>query len=237
MAYLEICAANLDSVVAAGEGGAHRIELCSGLELGGLTPSAGLVKAAVSHLDIPVFVLIRPREGDFCFSKGEVQLMLDDIRFCKEAGAAGVVVGALTPQFELDVPVFEAMLEAAGSMQVVCHRAFDFTVDPDKSMQQLIEWGVVRVLTSGQKANAWEGRENLSAWVQKYGDQIQIMPGSGISDLNIKAIQEATHAEHFHFSARAWMDQPNRTDIPGLPAGIYISDAEMIRRCVALVNG
>lgn len=237
MAFIEICAANLDSVVAAGEGGAHRIELCSALELGGLTPSVGLIKAAVAHLDIPVFVLIRPREGNFCFSEGEVQLMLDDIRSCREVGAAGVVVGALTPQFDLDVPVFEAMLEAAGPMEVVCHRAFDFTVDPNKSIQQLIDWGVVRVLTSGQKANAWEGRENLSHWVQKYGDQIQIMPGSGISDQNIKALQEATCAEHFHFSARTWVAQSNLTDIPGLPAGIYVSDAEMIRRCVGLVNG
>lgn len=236
MAYIEICAANYASVVAAGEGGAYRIELCSGLESGGLTPSPGLIKAAVAHLDIPVFVLIRPREGDFCYSPGEVELMLEDIRFCREAGAAGVVVGALTPQYELDAPVFKAMMAAAGPLQVVCHRAFDFTADPNKSLEQLIDWGVVRVLSSGQKASAWEGRENLAAWVREFGDRIQIMPGSGISDQNIQAIQAHTRAQHFHFSARKWVEQANLSDIPGLPAGIFVSDAEMIRQCVTMVN-
>jgi copper homeostasis protein len=237
MAFIEICAANIQSALAADAGGAHRIELCAGLETGGLTPSAGLVRAAVSQLSIPVCVLIRVREGNFHYNHTELAIMLDDIRFCREAGAAGVVVGALTDTFELDMPALAAMKEAAGSMELVHHRAFDFVKNPEKALTQLIDLGFHRVLSSGQKNQAWEGREALAEWIRTFGHQIQIMPGSGVRLDNLAALKAVTQAAHFHLTAKKWVEQAVSNDIPGLPAGYFESELETIRACVAAVNG
>ena len=180
MVKFEICAVNIQSAIAAQNAGAHRIELCSALDVGGLTPSPGLIRAAVEQLQIPVNVLIRPREGDFTYDDREFNVILDDIRFCRDAGVNGVVVGALTADMELDSEQMLAMKVVAGPMEMVCHRAFDFTPDAQKALESLIYWGYQRVLSSGQQANAMEGRFLLQQLVQiRNGFQVNDLAHAG----------------------------------------------------------
>ena len=232
MALIEICAANIQSALAAQAGGAGRIELCSGLEGGGITPSAGLIRSAVQLLDIPVCVLIRPREGNFVFSQTEIDLMIDDIHFCRDNGVSGVVVGALTDTGDLDIAALEAMKTAAGAMEFVLHRAFDFVKDTKIALETSIQLGICRILSSGQSPSAWEGRELLHHLVQLAANRITIMPGSGIYDGNIAAIKAATGANEFHFSAKKWVPQPSDSDIPGLPSGYFESEVKIIQAAI-----
>lgn len=230
----EICAVNLPSALAAMQAGAQRIELCSALDVGGLTPSPGLIRAAINHLNIRVNVLIRPREGDFCYSPGELEVMLDDIRFCLEAGANGVVVGALTTGNRLDLPMMQAMKAAAGAMEIVCHRAFDFTEDPFQSIDELVGLGYHRILSSGQAPTAFEGRLLLKRLIEHADGRISIMPGAGINKTNIRDIALVTAAQEFHFTGKKKAVQPG-ADIPGLERWYWESDAELIREIMAAV--
>lgn len=236
MIFVEICAANIQSALAAQKAAAHRIELCSGLEAGGLTPSPGLIRATIRELTIPVCVLIRPREGDFHYNSNEVEIMLEDIHFCKEAGAAGVVVGALTADFTPDIEVLKAMKKAAGSMEAIHHRAFDFARQPDETLEILIELGYCRVLTSGQAEDALAGSANIARWVKQAGNRISMMPGGGIKPHTIAAVKAATGANHFHLTAKKWVDQPCDMPIPGLPSGYFASDVENIKICLEQVG-
>ena len=237
MALIEICAANIQSALAAQTGGAGRIELCSALDGGGITPSAGLIRSAVRLLDIPVCVLIRPREGNFVFSQTEIDLMIDDIHFCRENGVAGVVVGALTDTNELDIAALEAMKRASGEMEFVLHRAFDFVDNINTALENAIQLGFCRILSSGQSASAWEGREVLKNLVQLAENKITIMPGSGVHDGNIAAIKAATGANEFHFSAKQWVTQPSTSDIPGLPSGYFESSVQIIKAAAHAISG
>ncbi len=223
----EICAVNIQSALAAEKAGAHRIELCSALDSGGITPSQGLIRAAVYQLNIPVNVLIRPREGHFCYTERELDIMLDDIRFCQEAGANGVVVGALTPDGELDFDKMQAMKHMAGDMEIVCHRAFDFTADPAAALEQLIALGYVRVLSSGQSPSAFEGRHLLKNMVERAAGRISVMPGSGIDAGNIRAVLETTGAREFHFTGKRKIT--GKADIPGLESAYWESDVAVIQ--------
>lgn len=227
----EICAVNIQSALAAERAGAHRIELCSALDAGGITPSQGLIRAAVHQLKIPVNVLIRPREGHFCYSENELDIMLDDIRFCHEAGVHGVVVGALTIDNQLDLPKMQAMKNMAGDMEIVCHRAFDFTADPAASLEQLITLGYSRVLSSGQMASAYEGRFLLKKLTEQAAGRISVMPGAGISADNIRAIAEATRAQEFHFTGKK--KAAGMADIPGLESWYWESHEGTIREIMA----
>jgi copper homeostasis protein len=228
--HLEICAANLASALTAQRAGAHRIELCSGLEAGGLTPSAGLVRAAVSALSIPVHVLIRPREGDFCYSPEEVEVMCDDIRLCRDFGAAGVVIGALDERGELDTAAMTAMLRAAEGLHVTCHRAFDSVPDPVAALEQLIAWGLGRVLSSGQATTAHEGRFLLKKLVAQSSGRIAVMPGAGISPKNIGEVRAVTGASDFHMTGRRKVTRslPGQ-EITGLAWEYWESDEGKIR--------
>jgi len=230
----EICAVNIQSSLAAERAGAHRIELCSALDVGGLTPSLGLIRSAINQLTIPVNVLIRPREGHFCYSENELDIMLDDIRFCHDEGANGVVVGALTPDNQLDLPKMEAMKRMAGDMEIVCHRAFDFTTDPAAALEQLIALGYHRVLSSGQSASAYEGRFLLKKLVEQADGRIAVMPGSGVSAANIRAIVETTGAQEFHFTGKKKV--VGSADIPGLESWYWESDEGVIREIMAQID-
>ncbi len=231
----EICAVNIQSVLAAERAGAHRIELCSALDVGGLTPSPGLIRAALRLLTIPVNVLIRPREGNFCYTEYERDIMLDDIRFCREAGANGVVVGALTADNQLDLPLMKAMKETAGTMEIVCHRAFDFTADPSAALEQLIALGYRRVLSSGQAPSAKEGRFVLKKMVAQAAGRIIVMPGAGISADNIREIATTTGAQEFHFTGKKKVVQ-GREDIPGLEEWYWQSDVDVIKEIMGRLN-
>ncbi len=232
----EVCVTHLASVLAAERAGAHRVELCSALDVGGITPSVGLIRAAVQAAGIPVYVLIRPREGDFCYTAGEFDLMLDDIRACREAGAQGVVIGALHRDGRLHLPQLAALHAAAGELEVTCHRAFDFTPDPFAALDELAGLGIRRVLSSGQADTAYAGRFRLQKLVEHAGGRIVVMPGAGISQRNIRAIAEASGACEFHFTAKKKVASSSRVGLPGLETGHWQSDEATIREVLAAME-
>ncbi|MBI9035826.1 MAG: copper homeostasis protein CutC, partial [Bacteroidales bacterium] len=199
---LEICAGCIDSVHSAIEGGADRVELCDNLMEGGTTPSYGLIKKACQLKGIEIFVIIRPRGGDFLYSKDEYEIIKDDISNCKKLGVKGVVIGLLTADGEIDVKRTHELVKLARPMSVTFHRAFDMTQDPFRSLEQLIETGCDRILTSGQYQTAFEGRENLRLLVEQSNDRIVIMPGSGVNQWNIIDIISFTAAHEIHMSGR-----------------------------------
>ena len=229
---IEICAVNLQSALAAQRAGAHRIELCSALDVGGLTPSLGLIRAAVRALEIPVHVLIRPREGDFCYTDLELAIMLDDIQLCKEAGAAGVVVGALNGAGQLDLPKMKAMKAAAEGLELTCHRAFDYTQDASIALEELIKMGFSRVLSSGQSNSAFEGRFLLKALLQQADGRIDVMPGAGINAQNIQAITAVSGAKNVHFTGKKKVTPSGESDIPGLKSWYWASDEQTISEII-----
>lgn len=199
---LEICAGSWDSVLAARDGGADRVELCSGLAEGGLTPSLGLIRAACRLDGLKVHVLIRPRGGDFLYTETEVALMEDDIRSAIDAGADGVVVGSLTPDGDVDTLQLRRWVAAAGGRNVTFHRAFDLCRQPEQALQDIADCGCNRLLTSGQADKAINGLPLLAQLVAQAGDRLSIMPGSGVNAANAASILTATGAHELHASAR-----------------------------------
>lgn len=199
---LEICAGSWDSVLAARNGGADRVELCSGLAEGGVTPSLGLIRAACRLDGLKVHVLIRPRGGDFLYTETEVALMEDDIRSAIDAGADGVVVGSLTPDGDVDTLQLRRWVAAAGGRNVTFHRAFDLCRQPEQALQDIADCGCNRLLTSGQADKAINGLPLLAQLVAQAGDRLSIMPGSGVNAANAVSILTATGAHELHASAR-----------------------------------
>ena len=200
---IEICANSAQSCVEAEAGGASRVELCAGIPEGGTTPSYGEIRTAqalTSHIDINV--IIRPRGGDFLYTEAEIQSMLADIELCKQLGVHGVVFGCLTPEGDIDVPLMRRLKEAAGPLSVTCHRAFDVCRDPFRALEELIELGCDRIVTTGQKADAVQGIPLIAELVKRAAGRIIIMPGCGVRANNIAQIEAATGAKEFHTSAR-----------------------------------
>lgn len=204
--FIEACINGHISGLEAQRGGASRVELCAALPEGGTTPSYGEIVTTVKELEIPVNVIIRPRAGDFCYTAGETDVMTEDIRICRRAGANGVVIGALTPSGEVDTETCRRLIEAAEGMDITFHRAFDMTSDPFRAAEQIISLGCRTILTSGQKNTALEGAELIAELVKRYGDRIVIMPGCGVNAGNIAEIERITGAMEFHMSGK--------TDIP-----------------------
>ena len=200
---LEACAASIESALAAEKGGADRIELCAALSEGGLTPSPGIIKHACESLSIPVFVLIRPRTGDFLYTNAEFETMLVDIQASKEYGAKGVVCGMLNADGTIDYLRMKMLVEVAKPMEVSFHRAFDMTKDPFVALEEVIKLGCTRILTSGQANSAVQGGDLLAQLVKKAGDRIIIMPGSGVKPGNLLALAKLTKASEYHLSASA----------------------------------
>ncbi|MCB0599945.1 MAG: copper homeostasis protein CutC [Saprospiraceae bacterium] len=205
---LEICAPSLRSAIAASRGGADRIELCSALEMGGLTPGAATLEMAVMQSSIPVAVLIRPRGGDFIYNETEKDLILKEIEFARSTGASGVVVGALQPDGSLDLGFARAMKQAAGTMEICFHRAFDQSRKPEQVLDELIALEYTRILTSGQQATAWEGRTMIKKLVQRAKGRINLMAGSGIQPDLIGPLMAETGVEQIHYSAKQTMLPP-----------------------------
>lgn len=199
---LEICANSLRSAKEAQKGGAYRVELCENIPEGGTTPSAGSIIMARKALHIKLNVIIRPRGGDFLYSDEEFEIMKNDIAFCKQVKADGVVFGVLNCNGEVDIQRNIELLELARPMQATFHRAFDVTKNMDKALEDIINIGFNTVLTSGGCIKAIDGKEVIKRLVEKAGDQIIIMPGSGISANNIKKIINDTGACFYHLSAR-----------------------------------
>ncbi len=199
---IEICANSLQSALNAQKAGADRVELCDNLYEGGTTPSAATIRLARKHLKIDLFVLIRPRGGDFCYSELEVELMVEDIKFAKDTGVDGVVFGVLQSNGKIDKETNRRLLEVAKPMKTTFHRAFDVCVNPLEVLEEIIELGFDRILTSGQKARAIEGVDLIGQLVEKSEGRIAILVGSGVNAGNIVALEEKTGAGEFHFSAK-----------------------------------
>ena len=201
---LEICCADIESVINARKGGADRIELCMALELGGLTPSIGLVYRAVEIMGTGnVHVLIRPRPGDFVYSEEESLVMEKDIAMAVAAGAAGVVVGALTPEGRIDLPLSRGLREGFPSTKFTFHRAFDFVEEPNEALESIINMGYDYLLTSGLSASALEGAPLIASLVAGSAGRIRIMAGAGVSPDNVDEIIRKTGVRDIHASAKS----------------------------------
>lgn len=201
---LEICANSAASCIEAEAGGASRVELCAGIPEGGTTPSYGEIRTAKENCRIDINVIIRPRGGDFLYSPEEIQSMLYDIAQAKQLGVHGVVFGCLTAEGNIDTALLHRLVAAAKpELSVTFHRAFDVCRDPFTALEQLIEAGCDRILTSGQQRNAVEGTPLIAELVQLAAGRIIIMPGCGVRENNIAQIQEDTGAVEFHTSARS----------------------------------
>lgn len=198
---IEICAGTIESAIAANRGGAHRIELCSALSEGGLTPSEAMIHYSCRNLKLKVFVLIRPRTGDFNYTRAEFDIMKADILTAKKNGAHGIVTGMLNTDGTVDTCRMKDLIEMAAPMQVTFHRAFDMVRNPYEALEAIIELGCHRILTSGQANKAMEGAEIIKQLIEKATGRIIIMPGSGINAGNILQLAEATGASEFHLSA------------------------------------
>jgi len=199
---LEIIGFTTDGCIKAQAAGADRIELCDNPHEGGTTPSAGFITAARKILRIPVYVMIRPRGGDFHYSDQEFDIMRSDIQYCKQAGCDGVVLGILTKEGHVDKKRTAILTGYAYPMGVTFHRAFDRCADAFKALDDIIETGCERILTSGQQRTALQGAARIHELISKADDRIIIMPGSGISSGNISDLLLQTGATEFHASAK-----------------------------------
>ncbi len=199
---LEVCANSLASGFAAENGGAIRIELCENMAEGGTTPSFAQIKLCKERLSIEVWPIIRPRGGDFLYDDIEFQLMIEDIKICKLLSCNGVVLGILKAHGEIDIERTKVLIDLAKPMPVAFHRAFDMSNNLQKSLDQLIALGIVRVLTSGGANSAVEGLSQIKKLLIQANGRIEIMPGAGINPQNIKKIKDETGACVFHSSAR-----------------------------------
>lgn len=198
---LEVCCGDMQSVLAAKEGGADRIELCQALEVDGLTPSAEMMAEAIG-LGIPVQVLIRPKEGDFVYDEAEVETMLKEIRLAKRLGANGVVIGALKPDGSIDEETIRRLVSEATGLSITFHRAFDVCSQPAEALEQIVSLGCHRLLTSGQAPSAEQGIPLIKKLVEQSGGRLIIMPGAGVSQENARRILSETGAHEIHGSLR-----------------------------------
>jgi copper homeostasis protein len=202
---LEVCTDSVMSALEAQKGGADRVELCANLDMGGTTPGISTIRMARKNLETGLFVLIRPRAGDFLYSDMELEIMKEDILAAREAGADGVVFGILTPKGQVDMKRTTDLITLARPMQVTFHRAFDMTRDPFQSLEDIISLGIERILTSGQKKSAIQGASLIRLLVDQAGNRIGIMPGGGISETNIRQLAFQTGAAEFHASLRKYV--------------------------------
>ncbi|MDN3680142.1 copper homeostasis protein CutC [Vibrio tapetis subsp. quintayensis] len=200
---LEVCIDNLESLSLAIEGGATRIELCSSLALGGLTPSYGLMRQAAKMSSVPVYAMIRPRQGDFLFNELDIECMLEDVRAAKQAGLNGIVIGVLTDTGEVDVALSKKLMAEAEGMGVTFHRAIDQSNDAIAALDAIMSLGCERVLTSGLRSNALDGAQTLKEMVLHCQGKLSIMAGAGVTAENVTTIIAATGVTEVHLSGKS----------------------------------
>jgi copper homeostasis protein len=236
---LEIATNSVASALAAQEGGAGRVELCTALELGGLTPSHAQIVLTRERVTLPLYVLIRPRAGDFLYSDLECETMRRDIEACAAAGGDGVVLGVLDADGSVDMPRCRSLIAAACGMGVTFHRAFDLTRDPLASLEDLIELGCERVLTSGAQPSALQGDAMIRQLVELSAGRIVVMPGAGVSAGNVSKLRKLTGAHEFHASAKRQHASGMRwrpAVLKDMQDGEWRSEAERVRDIVAALN-
>lgn len=229
-ALLEIAASSLASALAAQAGGADRIELCENLVEGGCTPSFGSIAVARDRLRIPLYVLIRPRGGDFRYDADECEVMRRDIEACVRLGCDGVVIGALDAEGEVDMDTCRSLADAAGPLGLTFHRALDVARDPLRALEAAIELGCERVLTSGTQADALAGADSIAALVRQAAGRIKVMAGAGIDPGNVLALRDRSNADEFHASAGALRRSTmrHRAGLPGLDPDWRQSDRDIV---------
>src|SRR6266496_5669252 len=203
MSYIiEIATSDFETTRAAVEGGADRIELCPNLSEGGTTASYGTIYQCREVFDVLLYPIIRPRGGDFLYTENEYEIMLHDVKLCKQLGCDGIVIGLLNANGSIDIKRTAALIEIAYPMGVTFHRAFDRCADPFEALEHLIQMGCERILTSGQRTTVVEGMELISELNKRADHRITIMPGSGVRKDNIKMLAERTGCAEFHSSLR-----------------------------------
>jgi len=233
---MEICVDSVESAINAVNGGAHRLELCSALSEGGLTPSLGLLKTLKSMVSIPIFVMLRPRCGyDFQFSDLEIRVILKDCTLFKNAGADGFVFGALTSTGDIDIDACASVILTAQPLPVTFHRAFDIaTQDPIDMAQKVVDLGFKRLLTSGRSPVAFDGKDLIKILIETMKDRLIIMPGAGIQVKNLKDILVTTSAHEFHGSAKILKQYPNRNNTKShliyKEDPIYVTDCDTVKK-------
>jgi copper homeostasis protein len=198
---LEIIATSAEDCPVIERAGGDRIELCAALALGGLTPSTGLVQRARAATKLPIMMMLRPREGGFCYSPEEFRQIVLDLKFGLAAGVDGFVFGCLTPEGVVDVQRTAHLVKLAGEKQTVFHRAFDVTPDPCAALETLASLGVTRVLTSGQRSSAWEGAKLVQQLVVRAAGRIEILAGAGVRADHVVELVRRTGATQVHASA------------------------------------
>jgi copper homeostasis protein len=241
---IEICCYNIGSVVVAEKSGADRVELCASPAEGGVTPGPGTIQLARKLISKELFVMIRPRGGDFLYSDDEFETMLHDIDFAKKTGADGVVLGVLNADGAVDIERTKRLAEAAQPMEVTFHRAFDMTPDPFQALEDVISAGAGRILTSGQKPTAMAGAAVIAELVKKAGDRIRIMAGSGIKDSNVLEVTNLTNVNEIHLSAKKHYPSKMRFINHGLSMGganddesrVLLADGDLIARIRMLIS-
>jgi copper homeostasis protein len=198
----ELCAESIQACLAARDGGANRIELCSALSEGGLTPSHAFIREAVQRSGLPVYVLLRPRPGDFLYTKLEFAIMREDLVHARDLGASGFVVGILRPDETVDIERVSELVRAAAPLEVTFHRAFDCSASLDQALEDVISTGCSRVLTSGGQPDVVTGATTLAHLVKLAGDRIDVAVGGGLRITQAASIARQTGAHHFHGSLR-----------------------------------
>ncbi len=236
---LEICCGSAEDALEAAAGGADRVELCSALFLGGLTPSLGSLLHVKQNTSIPVMAMNRPRQAGFCYSPAEFAVMERDAELLIEHGADGVVFGVLNGDGTVDVNRTRSLRQRIGARQAVFHRAFDVTPDPFRALEQLIDIGITRVLTSGQKNAAPDGADLIRRLIEKSDGRIEVLPGAGINVENVRGFVAATGCTQIHLTAFAAQRDPstlaNHAIQFGSPSGppeseFERTDRDLVRR-------
>ncbi len=230
MTVIEACVDTLQSAHAAQSGGAGRIELCADLADGGTTPSHGIIATVTEQLEIPVVVLVRPRGGGFVYSAEECVIMRREVQHARALGARGVAVGALTANGDVDTFTLETLREAARDMDVTFHRAFDVCRDPAAALETLVQLGYTRVLSSGQRATAVEGKDLLAELVRQAAGKIVIMAGGGVDETNAAGLVHDTGVTEIHVRGTRELTEPISFHDHPVPFRKALPDNENVRR-------
>ncbi|MDR1130407.1 MAG: copper homeostasis protein CutC [Prevotellaceae bacterium] len=244
---VEVCAGSLQSVIEAEKGGASRVELCDNLFEGGTTPSAATIELACKSVKIPVYVMIRPRGGDFLYSGIEFEIMQRDIFLAKKYGAAGVVFGLLLPDGSVDEQRTAELVAAAKNLEmgVTFHRAFDMTANPHRALESVIKAGCERILTSGGENKAVDGKKLIKELHIAAAGRISIMAGSGVNPGNVRDLVEYTGISEVHVSGKRRVaggmifrnPKINMGGLPGIPEyETDVSDSETVKKLVAALS-
>ena len=203
---LECCVDSVESAIEAEKGGANRIELCSALVIGGLSPSKALFEKVKEQVNIKIHVLLRPRFGDFCYTDYEHEIIKQEIQMFKELGADGVVIGTLKSDGSLNLGQMKELVEEAEGMSITLHRAFDMCADPFRTLEEVKELGIHTILTSGQKNSCIDGKDLLGQLMKKANREVDILIGGGVDVSVIPALYESTGATSYHMSGKVTLD-------------------------------